>query len=118
MAIVRRVMRLSAVAMAEIWMRVCQEADNYAPVGSQVTVTASTATLGETARNVTVADAITVANAPALLEAPNGLSLPVQVGTNPVRRGGMVFDLVSNTSLRVKVRGSDGVVRSATLALA
>jgi hypothetical protein len=39
-------------------------------------------------------------------------------GTYPVSNKQMVFELVSDTSLRVKVRGSDGTIRSATLALA
>lgn len=36
----------------------------------------------------------------------------------PANNGEMVFELTSNTSLTVKVRGSDGVVRSAVLTLA
>lgn len=36
---------------------------------------------------------------------------------NPVTNGEMVFQLTSNTQLEIKVRGSDGVVRSASLTL-
>lgn len=35
----------------------------------------------------------------------------------PTEPGRVVFELASDTSLLVKVRGSDGVVRSATIAL-
>lgn len=35
----------------------------------------------------------------------------------PANNGDMVFELTSNTSLKVKVKGSDGTVRSATLTL-
>lgn len=37
---------------------------------------------------------------------------------SPAANGSLVFELTSNTSLTVKVRGSDGVVRSAVLTLA
>ena len=36
----------------------------------------------------------------------------------PPSNGDMMFELTSNTQLKVKVKGSDGVVRSATLTLA
>jgi hypothetical protein len=36
----------------------------------------------------------------------------------PASNGQMVFELTSNTTLKVKVKGSDGTVRSATLTLA
>jgi hypothetical protein len=36
----------------------------------------------------------------------------------PHRPGSMVFQLTSDTALTVRVRGLDGVVRSATLTLA
>lgn len=41
-----------------------------------------------------------------------------QASVTPNGIGEMVFQLTSNTSLVVKVKGSDGVVRSATLTLA
>ena len=41
-----------------------------------------------------------------------------QTSANPGTTGGMVFELTSNTSLTIKVRGSDGVVRSVALTLA
>jgi hypothetical protein len=40
------------------------------------------------------------------------------VSVTPNNNGEMVFQLTSNTSLVIKVKGSDGVVRSATLTLA
>ena len=49
---------------------------------------------------------------------PNAVVLEPQATANPGRPGSMVFQLTSNTSLTVKVMGSDGVVRSATLTLA
>lgn len=65
----------------------------------------------------TEADAITTA-APALIDAPLGTALAIKSGTVPVRRGDMSFELASDTSLIVKVKGSDGIVRSTTLTLA
>lgn len=41
-----------------------------------------------------------------------------QAGVNPIINGDLLFELVDNTTLKVKVKGSDGVVRSATLTLA
>ena len=41
-----------------------------------------------------------------------------QASVTPVNNGDMTFQLTSNTSLAIKVKGSDGVVRSATLTLA
>jgi hypothetical protein len=35
----------------------------------------------------------------------------------PASNGDMVFELTNNTTLTIKVKGSDGVVRSATLTL-
>ena len=66
----------------------------------------------------TEADAVTAASAPAFVDAPNGLSLPAKAGTTPLRRGDITFDLASDTSLIVRVKGSDGTVRSTTLTLA
>jgi hypothetical protein len=40
-----------------------------------------------------------------------------QVSVTPNGIGDMVFQLTSNTSLVIKVKGSDGVVRSSTLVL-
>lgn len=39
-------------------------------------------------------------------------------GASPANTNEVVFDVVSNTSLRVRMRGTDGTVRSATLTLA
>ena len=66
----------------------------------------------------TEADAITADNAPAMIDSPNGTALTVRAGTAPIRRGDMTFDLASDTSLIVRVKGSDGTVRSITLTLA
>lgn len=49
---------------------------------------------------------------------PNAVVLEPQAGATPQRPGDMVFELVSNTSLKIKVKGSDGTVRSVTLTLA
>ena len=49
---------------------------------------------------------------------PNAVVLEPQATANPARPGSMVFQLTSNTSLTVKVMGSDGVVRSVALTLA
>jgi hypothetical protein len=65
----------------------------------------------------TVANAVTTAYA-APIESPNGLAFPLLATMTPARNADMTFQLTSNTSLVVKVRGSDGTVRSATLTLA
>jgi hypothetical protein len=65
----------------------------------------------------TVATAVTTAYA-APLESPNGLALPLLASMTPARNADMTFELASDTSLVVKVKGSDGTVRSATLTLA
>jgi hypothetical protein len=48
----------------------------------------------------------------------DAVTLQPQASVTPNGAGDMVFQLTSNTSLVVKVKGSDGVVRSATLTLA
>jgi hypothetical protein len=65
----------------------------------------------------TVGNAVSTAYA-ATLESPNGLAIPLLTTMTPARNSDMTFELASNTSLVVKVRGSDGVVRAATLTLA
>jgi len=65
----------------------------------------------------TVATAVTTAYA-APIESPNGLALPLLATMTPARNADMTFELASDTSLVVKVKGSDGTVRSATLTLA
>jgi hypothetical protein len=65
----------------------------------------------------TVETAVTTAYA-APLESPNGLALPLLSTMTPARNSDMTFQLTSNTSLVIKVKGSDGTVRSATLTLA
>ena len=37
--------------------------------------------------------------------------------TNPVNNGEMVFELTSNTQLKIKVKGSDGIIRKVILTL-
>ena len=49
---------------------------------------------------------------------PNAVVIEPQASATPQRAGDMVFELVNDTSLKVKVKGSDGTVRSATLTLA
>ncbi len=50
-------------------------------------------------------------------QALNTLKSPPASATPP-NNGDMEFQLTSNTTLTIKVKGSDGVVRSATLTLA
>lgn len=49
---------------------------------------------------------------------PESLVLKPASSTIPQIAGSMVFQLTSDTSLVIKVKGSDGVVRSTTLTLA
>lgn len=49
---------------------------------------------------------------------PEGVVLEPQPSVTPNKPGDMVFQLSSNVSLTIKVCGSDGVVRSASLTLA
>ncbi len=51
-------------------------------------------------------------------QSPAGLVVEPQASVTPAAPGDMVFQLTSNTTLTVKVRGLDGVVRSAALTLA
>ncbi|MEG2749532.1 MAG: hypothetical protein RR939_08970 [Acinetobacter sp.] len=46
------------------------------------------------------------------------LTLKPSTSVTPSNNGDMTFELTSDTQLKIKVRGSDGVVRSATLTLA
>lgn len=48
----------------------------------------------------------------------DGLTIKPMASADPNNNGEMLFELTSNTSLKVKVKGSDGVIRSATLPLA
>ncbi|WP_333662712.1 hypothetical protein [Acinetobacter sp.] len=45
------------------------------------------------------------------------ITLQPSANNTPVNNGEMTFEAVSNTSIRIKLKGSDGVVRSATLTL-
>ena len=51
-------------------------------------------------------------------QSPEAVTLKPQASTAPAEPGAMVFQLTSNTSLVIKVMGSDGVIRSNTLTLA
>lgn len=51
-------------------------------------------------------------------QSPESLVVKPLSSVTPANNGDMIFQLTSNTSLVIKVRGSDGVVRSATLTLA
>ena len=52
------------------------------------------------------------------LQSSDGVTLKPQASATPLDVGDMVFQLTSNTSLAIKVRGSDGVVRTGTVTLA
>lgn len=47
-----------------------------------------------------------------------GITLIPPASATPENNGDLVFQLTSNTSLVIKVKGSDGTVRSTTLTLA
>ena len=47
---------------------------------------------------------------------PNVVQLPATI--TPVNNGDMSFQLTSNTQLTIKVKGTDGIVRSANITLA
>lgn len=49
---------------------------------------------------------------------PESVTLKPPASAVPATVGDLVFQLTSNTSLVIKVKGSDGVVRSTTLTLA
>ena len=49
---------------------------------------------------------------------PNAVVLEPQASATPYGIGQMVFQLTSDTQLVVKVKGSDGTIRSTTLTLA
>jgi hypothetical protein len=49
---------------------------------------------------------------------PSGVVLELQTSVTPYGIGNMVFQLTSDTQLTIKVKGSDGVVRSANITLA
>lgn len=64
-------------------------------------------------------EATTVSTAYAApIESPNGIAVPLIASMTPARNGDMTFQLTSNTSLTIKVKGSDGTVRSVALTLA
>ena len=46
------------------------------------------------------------------------LKIKPSASATPTNNGDMAFELTSNTTLKIKVKGSDGVVRSASLTLA
>lgn len=49
---------------------------------------------------------------------PEQVVVKPQASITPINIGDMVFQLTSNTSLTIKVKGSDGTVRSVALTLA
>lgn len=51
-------------------------------------------------------------------QSPDNVVLRPTADATPNEFGDMVFTLVSDTSLSIKVRGKDGVIRSAVLTLA
>ena len=52
------------------------------------------------------------------IDSSAGLVVAPPASNTPTSNGDMVFELTSNTSLKIKVKGSDGTVRSTTLTLA
>lgn len=52
------------------------------------------------------------------VDSVNGLVQTPPASATPAVNGELVFQLTSNTSLVIKVKGSDGTVRSTTLTLA
>lgn len=52
------------------------------------------------------------------IDSTNGLVQLPPASATPTNNGELVFQLTSNTSLVIKVKGSDGTVRSTTLTLA
>jgi hypothetical protein len=48
---------------------------------------------------------------------PEQVTLKPQASVNPVGIGDMTFQLTNNTTLVIKVKGSDGTIRSNTLTL-
>lgn len=51
------------------------------------------------------------------LDSENGIRTKPNTSISPTSNGEMVFELTSNTQLKIKVKGSDGVVRTASLTL-
>jgi len=51
-------------------------------------------------------------------QSPEAVVIKPAASAAPAQPGSMVFQLTSNTSLVIKVMGSDGVIRSNTLTLA
>ncbi len=51
-------------------------------------------------------------------QSPESVVIKPAATAAPAQPGSMVFQLTSNTSLVIKVMGSDGVIRSNTLTLA
>ncbi|MCB8748313.1 hypothetical protein LHU53_15540 [Rhodoferax sp. U2-2l] len=51
-------------------------------------------------------------------QSPESVTLKPPASATPAAIGDLVYQLTSNTSLVIKVKGSDGVVRSTTLTLA
>lgn len=49
---------------------------------------------------------------------PDKVIMRPKTSDTPGKAGDMVFELTSNTQLKIKVRGSDGTVRSVSLTLA
>lgn len=51
-------------------------------------------------------------------QSPETVVIKPQAGAVPVGIGDMIFQLTSDTTLTIKVKGSDGTVRSVALTLA
>jgi hypothetical protein len=68
------------------------------------------------AATLTAGLGVTIANGDGAVTISNALSRPLASAT-PANNGDLVFELTDNSTLTVKVKGSDGVVRSAALSL-
>lgn len=77
----------------------------------------NTAAYGVDFRNVTFSGAPFISTGFRVTDAGNIVATPAASAT-PANNGEMTFELTSNTSLKIKVKGSDGTVRSVTLTLA
>ena len=86
--------------------------------GDQTSIVGITGTLAQFNVAVTDADLVSLAGTETLTN--KTLTSPVinpAASSTPAANGNMTFELTSNTSLTLKVKGSDGVVRSSVLTL-
>ena len=53
----------------------------------------------------------------AMIDANGAIAFTPAASATPVTNGEMVFEVTSNTSIKIKYKGSDGTVRSGTITL-